>query len=527
MLSNQNCHLHVTTGKRRAIHRHTGGVPMKPKHETLWSRIENAPLISESGDRQMAARLADEHGWTSSHTTRVIYEYRRFLFLAVGADHVVSPSDPIDQVWHLHLLHTRAYQAYCRDILGRPLHHQPSNGEPCMKSALRKQYMATIHSYRELFGEDPPGAIWPSAAWSSADQPGTTEPKHSQPANAGWQSGVPGAMCRWHAIAHRAWWVLSRSQAFNATALAAPMSCVVVATVHAKSAAQRIAHAITDLHTSWLLIIGCLAGAALLRRPHRGPHAGPEVGFEHLRPYEIAYLAGGHERLWSAVLTRLRMRGLSFTADGVGGVHTAGQQLQRADDIERSVIAQLSKSVGSKTDVVDGFSQIRDRLAELGLLAPASAKARRIAARLLLATSLLLMFSHMHLVAPASWSLLAVAFVAVTGVVSLLCHEPPLRSRRGDAALRSIEQIWPVSELQRLLALTEGEQKLDAGTLATALFGVSTSARGRTGLKETPDAGVDAPSASEQEALGDVPGCCASCGSACGGGCGGCAGCGG
>ena len=60
---------------------------------------------------------------------RAIEEYRRFLLLGVAAGHPVSPSDTVDQVWHLHLTYTRRYwDTLCRDTLGRLLHHEPTQG---------------------------------------------------------------------------------------------------------------------------------------------------------------------------------------------------------------------------------------------------------------------------------------------------------------------------------------------------------------------------------------------------------------
>ena len=54
-------------------------------------------------------RLASENGWSREYAVRVMQEYRRFAFLAVAAGHPVSPSDAVDQAWHLHLVYTRSY----------------------------------------------------------------------------------------------------------------------------------------------------------------------------------------------------------------------------------------------------------------------------------------------------------------------------------------------------------------------------------------------------------------------------------
>src|SRR5947199_354356 len=82
---------------------------------------------------RVSAPRSEVEGVNSSlppeRAARAIEEYRRFAFLAVAAGHPVSPSDAVDQVWHLHLLYTRSYWVqFCGEVLGKPLHHEPSTG---------------------------------------------------------------------------------------------------------------------------------------------------------------------------------------------------------------------------------------------------------------------------------------------------------------------------------------------------------------------------------------------------------------
>ncbi len=83
------------------------------------------------------------------------------MFLALVADHQVTPSDQVDQVWHLHLLYSDAYwNDFCPRVLGRPLHHHPAKGGQAEQDRFHEQYRATIRSYRQHFGE-PPLDLWP------------------------------------------------------------------------------------------------------------------------------------------------------------------------------------------------------------------------------------------------------------------------------------------------------------------------------------------------------------------------------
>ncbi|WP_052768977.1 glycine-rich domain-containing protein [Aurantiacibacter marinus] len=110
-------------------------------------------------------RLARENRWPPDFAARVISEYKRFCFLAVMAGRQVTPSDAVDQAWHLHLTYSRDYwQRFCPDILGCDLHHGPTAGGKAERSRYYDQYAETLKAYEDTFGESPPLDIWPPAA---------------------------------------------------------------------------------------------------------------------------------------------------------------------------------------------------------------------------------------------------------------------------------------------------------------------------------------------------------------------------
>jgi len=112
-----------------------------------------------------AARLARENCWSRRYAERAIEEYRRFMFLAVAAGHPVTPSDQVDQVWHLHLLYTRSYwDEFCGAVLGEPIHHGPTRGGHQESAKFHAWYDRTLESYRRMFGVRPPPDIWPDGA---------------------------------------------------------------------------------------------------------------------------------------------------------------------------------------------------------------------------------------------------------------------------------------------------------------------------------------------------------------------------
>lgn len=129
------------------------------------AKILNHPLDDPQSDLPFTRRLARENRWTVDFAVRVVREYRRFCYLAVAAGHPVTPSDEMDQAWHLHLLYTRDYwEDFCPNVLGYALHHGPTKGGSAEGMRFDEQYRRTPESYERLFGETPSTDIWPSAA---------------------------------------------------------------------------------------------------------------------------------------------------------------------------------------------------------------------------------------------------------------------------------------------------------------------------------------------------------------------------
>lgn len=132
--------------------------------EALWARIAAAAIGPRDAALSFTDRLARENGWPRPFAERAVGEYRRFAYLAMRAGHEVTPSDAVDQVWHLHLAHTRAYWGPWQEALGAPLHHGPTEGGAAEAARFRSAYEATLESYFQAFGEEPPEDIWPDPA---------------------------------------------------------------------------------------------------------------------------------------------------------------------------------------------------------------------------------------------------------------------------------------------------------------------------------------------------------------------------
>ena len=131
----------------------------------LWQDIEGMRIEPDGAVLTFTARLARENGWSLAHADAVFAEYRRFLLLAATGKTPVTPSDAVDQAWHLHLSYTRHYwDVLCGRVVKRPLHHGPAAGGLEERERHRRQYEQTLRRYRAVFGTEPPFAIWPPAA---------------------------------------------------------------------------------------------------------------------------------------------------------------------------------------------------------------------------------------------------------------------------------------------------------------------------------------------------------------------------
>ena len=134
---------------------------MTSQEEELWQRIQNFELDDPGIDFKFSARLARENGWTKAYAKRVVEEYKKFIFLCCISEHGVTPSDPVDQAWHLHLTFTRSYwTGLCKDTLNREIHHNPTKGGKKEADKFDGFYTMSHKLYADKFGVQPPADIW-------------------------------------------------------------------------------------------------------------------------------------------------------------------------------------------------------------------------------------------------------------------------------------------------------------------------------------------------------------------------------
>ena len=141
------------------------------KNPQLWKRISDYDLDFEGGKFPFSRRLARDNGWSVAFAEQAIIEYKKFVYLCVVADCEMTPSDEVDQVWHLHLTYTRDYWGCFREVLGADLHHGPTKGGASERARYHSNYDATFHHYKKEFGYEAPVEQWPPATQRFGDAP--------------------------------------------------------------------------------------------------------------------------------------------------------------------------------------------------------------------------------------------------------------------------------------------------------------------------------------------------------------------
>ncbi|NRD19612.1 hypothetical protein HNV08_06100 [Winogradskyella eckloniae] len=133
---------------------------MTEEQKRLWHKIKNFEIDDIDASFTFSDRLARENDWSIEYALRTILEYKKFIFLIAVSDYPQTPSDQIDQVWHLHLLYTESYWIeLCTNTIQKQIHHGPTKGSE-ERTLFKEQYVKTLDLYASIFNEKPPNDIW-------------------------------------------------------------------------------------------------------------------------------------------------------------------------------------------------------------------------------------------------------------------------------------------------------------------------------------------------------------------------------
>ena len=119
-------------------------------NKELWNAILDFQLDQIDEEYGFTIRLIKENFWTKNFADKAILEYKKFMYLAATSDRMVSPSEIIDKVWHLHLVYTKSYADFCT-ILGKQIQHIPSTHKKSQFQRLNLAKQRTTEIYKETF----------------------------------------------------------------------------------------------------------------------------------------------------------------------------------------------------------------------------------------------------------------------------------------------------------------------------------------------------------------------------------------
>jgi len=212
----------------------------------------------------------------------------------------VCPSDDVDQAWHLHITRTADYERFCREVLGRFLHHRPAEPGLDEHQRHRGMYVGTLSLYRRAFLSAAPRDVWPEV-----------DERFSPPAPAPDVLRLPGAL--------QPGWMLALAGLFAALAFAMLLNRLGVLDASHDVSGPGFLHFAVPA-TMLLTALGCLSTAPFQRNWPR----------DTLDPYEAAWLSGGRPRVVATAIGLLVDRGrlaLRTTTQGVGWRRHAATRL--------------------------------------------------------------------------------------------------------------------------------------------------------------------------------------------------------
>jgi hypothetical protein len=124
----------------------------------LFGRRKRAPDVRPTyWNSSVVERIQRDAGVDRDTAAALWAELLVFLDVVAESKDFVSPPPGVDVAWHAFILHTRDYEAYCRERYGRIIHHQPT-GAPD-PSAYRRAY-----ERRSARGTPVDHMIWPLPA---------------------------------------------------------------------------------------------------------------------------------------------------------------------------------------------------------------------------------------------------------------------------------------------------------------------------------------------------------------------------
>jgi uncharacterized protein (TIGR04222 family) len=388
--------------------------------------IELDGIELEGASDSFGRRLARENRWTPAYAARIVREYQRFLLLARSASELISPSDPVDQAWHLHVLDTRGYRDFCRKVLGRQLDHCPSRGGSDERGKFQAAYVHTLELYRRAFGEEPPEDIWPSAAQRVEDESDYARID----VRANWILPKP-RFARALAVRYHAWKVTQPRILVALPALAA-VGCVTGGTAAGSISGPTF--------LTWFVGVW-IASVVVAYSIREGWGVDRKVRETKLDAYEGAFLAGSASAAVDGALAVLVATDRIAFQARAGTLLTTRPLAPGAHPLERAIHAALPPGLpmpvrNIRFDAGKFTADIAERLHALGLISRRPSVWPLAIALIAPAIGILRIGSRIGTPHPTVW--LVLLTIASTGF-ALLVFRPNHRTPAGEVLLRELK----------------------------------------------------------------------------------------
>lgn len=152
------------------------------ENEIEYHRISNEALRFDFSMLEKSANIDES----------LLYEFKRFMILkALHSDtsaSIISPSWPVDEVWHKMILHLRDYLNLSNLLLPtacveRVIDHNPDGVNEGLEQ--QRRYRRALEAYKTFFKEAPPKRLWPpvvpASSTSTSSISSQQEQKKSKP----------------------------------------------------------------------------------------------------------------------------------------------------------------------------------------------------------------------------------------------------------------------------------------------------------------------------------------------------------
>lgn len=94
---------------------------------------------------------------------QAVTEYAKFIYLMQFTKASLTPSDEVDLVWHFHMANSKSYHAMGKEIFGKFIHHNPTQGGEQENQKFNEWYNYTLFLYEKVLGSKPSPRFWPKA----------------------------------------------------------------------------------------------------------------------------------------------------------------------------------------------------------------------------------------------------------------------------------------------------------------------------------------------------------------------------